>query len=206
MNTTPLRSAGISAAREYQSLPAWQKAIELAQSALKLSANIDNAVLDTEFCAAATRIATNIAAGSAKPNEQGMLNAYFDAQAATAEFNTVAVLAEKLGYISAEELASLTETNDAVARLLVGMRHGLKVEAKDEKRRSNEKAKLDREYEERQSRPRRDLRWRNREGYRASHYWQDRHRWWHRLRNGIRWPGYRGAVDGRADDRLQYVD
>lgn len=97
------------------------------------------------------RIATHIAAGSGKPNEQGILNSYFDAQAASAELDTLITLAERLGELKEEQAQPLQEERAAVTRLLVGMRHGLQVEAKDEKRKEREVATRDREHAERKN-------------------------------------------------------
>src|SRR5688572_3733863 len=98
MNTTnsaPLRAGGIAAAREYQDLPAWQKAISLTERAYALSEIFPAQALANELRAAAARIATHIAAASGKPSEQGILNSYFDAQAACAELSTLATVAER---------------------------------------------------------------------------------------------------------------
>ena len=160
-NSAPLRTGSIAAARDYADLPAWQKAIAVAERAYHLSESFAASSLATELRAAAARVATHIAAGSGKPNEQGILNSYFDAQAATAELATLTTLAERLGYISAEDAEAFAAEREAVARLLVGMRHGLKVEAKDEKRKEREVAGRDREHAERQERferkPKRDF-------------------------------------------------
>lgn len=160
-NSAPLRTGGIAAARDYAELPAWQKAIALAEQAFTLSKDFDSKELRRELCAAATRIATHIAAGSGKPNEQGILNSYFDAQAASAELDTLITLAERLGELKEEDAQPLQEERAAVTRLLVGMRHGLKVEAKDEKRKEREVATRDREHAERKERfdrkPKRDF-------------------------------------------------
>lgn len=163
-NSAPLRTGGIAASREYAELPAWQKAMALAEQAYRLTEDFparEHRGLGAELRAAAARIATHIAAGSGKPNEQGILNSYFDAQAACAELATMAMLAERLGYIEAEAASGFAEENQAVVRLLMGMRHGLKVEAKDEKRAAREVAERDREYAQRSERaarkPRRDF-------------------------------------------------
>lgn len=159
-NSAPLRTGGIAAARDYAELPVWQKAIALAEQAFTLSKDFDSKELRRELCAAATRIATHIAAGSGKPNEQGILNSYFDAQAASAELDTLITLAERLGELKEEHAQPLQEERAAVTRLLVGMRHGLKVEAKDEKRKEREVQTRDREHAERKERfdrkPKRD--------------------------------------------------
>jgi four helix bundle protein len=160
-NSAPLRAGAISASRDYAELPAWQKAIALAEQAYNLSKDFDAKELKREFVAAATRIATHIAAASGKPNEQGILNCYFDAQAAAAELDTVTVLAQRLGELKEEDAQAFQSDREAIARLLAGMRHGLKVEVKDEKRKEREVAERDREHAERKERfdrkPKRDF-------------------------------------------------
>lgn len=165
MNTqSTLRTGGIAASREYQDLPAWQKAITLAERAFQLTDAFparEHAGLAADLRAAATRIASHIAAASGKPTEQGILNSYFDAQAAMAELATLVTLAERLGFLNEADATAFSAERDEVSRLVVGLKHGIKVEAKDEKHKAREVATRDREYAERQERaerkPKRDF-------------------------------------------------
>lgn len=157
-NSAPLRAGAISAARDYQELPAWQKSIALAEATYKACEGFPVEALANEIRLAATRIATHIAAAAGKPSEQGMLNSYYDAQAANAEFSTLVTIADNLSYLrNAKDLQASAEE---ISRLLAGMRHGMKVEAKDTKRAQAEVAERDRAHAERAERferkPKRD--------------------------------------------------
>ena len=149
--TAPLR-AGINAARDYQDLPAWQKAIALVETLYGLtfaSEELKNLAADR-----AMNVATRIAASSVRANEAGIAAGYLEAQSSLAELATVLTIAERLGL---EDAASLQEQIDEISRLIIGMRHGLKVKAKDEEHAERAEAKLDREHEERQFRPKREF-------------------------------------------------
>lgn len=164
MTTKPLRTGGIAASRDYLDLPAWQKAITLAERAYALTDGFparEHAGIAAELRAAATRVASHIAAASGKQNEQGILNSYFDAQAAIAELATLAELATRLGYLAQDDATAFSAEREEVGRLVVGLKHGIKVEAKDEKIKAREQSTLDREHAERNERfdrkPKRDF-------------------------------------------------
>ena len=155
--TSPLRSAGISAAREYQDLPAWQKSVTLTEQLM--AAEFASPELKSLAVNRCLNIATRIAAASVRANEVGIAAGYQEAQSSVAELATVLAVAERTG-TSADFTAAL----DEISRLLTGMRHGLKVKAKDEERDAREESKRDREYDERQARPKREFKPRNRDG------------------------------------------
>jgi four helix bundle protein len=152
---TTLRTTGISAARDYKDLPAWQRAITLAEKIYAVTESFperEYAGLASSMRMSAVGIAANIAAGSGRTNEQGVADSYSKAQSTNAELSTQFELAKRLGY--SEENAEVSSMLDEISRLIVGMKHGLKVEAKDNVRAERDQGKRDREYKERTERPR----------------------------------------------------
>lgn len=150
MTEHTLRTAGIAAARDYQELPVWQKAVLLAEGMLAAPLPAE---LKPMACARAIDIATRIAAASVRPSEAGIAAGYQDAQSAAAELATILAVAVRTGFDAESTNAAL----DEIARLLIGMRHGLKVKAKDDERAERDSARREREFEQNRERPRREF-------------------------------------------------
>lgn len=134
-----LRTHAISAGRDYQELPAWSKAVALAEHIYSLREDATGLV--AHMRETALTIAASIAAASGRNNEFGMTDSYSKAQSAGAELITQITLAQRLGHLSQEQAEELTSGVDEIARLIVGMKHGLKVAAKDAERAEREAAK-----------------------------------------------------------------
>src|SRR5271170_6973975 len=112
MTTQTLRTAGINAGRDYQELPAWQKAIALTESiyeATEAFPEREYTGLAAMMRATALSIASSIAAASGRNNEHGMSDSYSKAQSATAELSTQCELAKRLGYIAVDFNEALEE-------------------------------------------------------------------------------------------------
>ena len=167
MTTQTLRTTGISASRDYQDLPAWTKAVAVAERIYALTENFpsrEHNGLSSQLRMSAVNIASNIASASSKNNEHGITDSYSRAQGAIAEVMTQLTIAARLGYTEEETATEVNEAMDEVSRLLTGMKHGLKVAAKDADRAEKAAAKLDREASERAERPRREYKPRDRDG------------------------------------------
>ncbi len=151
-STQPLRTPAVSAGRDYKTLPAWQKAMALTLRIFSLTENFpirEQAGLAASSRAFARRIATDIALASAEENDHGMAARYAEAQAAAAALSTELQLALELGYVKPDELSSLQEDADHVLRLIIAMKHGLKVHARDEARTKREGEREERAHEKR---------------------------------------------------------
>jgi four helix bundle protein len=159
--TQTLRTAGVSAARDYQDLPAWQKSLTLAQHVYIITDGFperEHAGLAAQMRAKAVEITASIAAASGRNNEFGMTDSYSKAQSATAELTTLLSLATRLDYVEATIASETASDIEEVSRLIVALKHGLKVAAKDEKRAAEDNEKRDREFKDRdRERPRRDF-------------------------------------------------
>jgi four helix bundle protein len=153
-----LRTHAISAGRDYQELPAWQKSMALAERVYALAE--DHAGLVAHMRETALTVAASIAAASGRHNEFGMTDSYSKAQSANAELMTQLTLAQRLGYLDQDTANDLLIAIDEVARLIVGLKHGLKVAAKDKENAEKDAAKAERdrsaERAERSDRPRRE--------------------------------------------------
>ena len=163
-----LRTGGISASRDYQDLPAWTKAMTLAERIYALSEDFperEHTGLSAQMRLSVIQVASYIAAGSAKNNENGIIESYSQSQGAAAELMTQLALAARLGYIGSDNADALNKELDEVSRLLVGLKHGLKVAAKEAERAERDALKAAkeaaaaerparREYADRGDRPR----------------------------------------------------
>ena len=95
-----LRTGGIAASREYQELPAWSKALTLAERIYAISEDFperEHMGLGRDMRASVLDISAFIAAGSAKSNEHGISESYGESQAAAAKLTTQLTLAARLG-------------------------------------------------------------------------------------------------------------
>lgn len=168
MTSTTLRTPALTAARDYQNLPAWQKSLALAEKIYSITDGFptrEHSGLAREMRLTAIEVSASLAAASGRNNEFGMTESYSKAQSATAELTTMIALASRLDYLDAVVASSAASEADEVNRHIAGLKHGLKVAAKDEKRAVEEKSKYEREANERsreRERPRRDFK--NRDG------------------------------------------
>src|ERR1700743_2139622 len=112
-----LRATGVNAARDYQQLPAWQKAIALAESIFSMTEHFplrEHAGLAAEMRRKSLEIAASIAAASGRNNEFGMTDSYSKAQSATAELATQGIIATRLDYIDSVVAQKLVENIEEV--------------------------------------------------------------------------------------------
>ena len=145
MTTEPLRTPAIAAARAYETLPAWQKSMTLAEQIYAATENFparEQQGLALVLRQSATYVASAIAAGSAGRDEEDITDYYREAQSALAEVATQVALAQRLGFIERE--SDITVAIDELTRLLIGLQHGLKVKAKDDERRARDEARDER--------------------------------------------------------------
>jgi|GEM_PF-3020452 len=144
MSTEPLKTPAISAARDYQTLPAWIKSMNLAEQVFAVTEDFperEHAGLAQQLRQAAVYVASAIAAGSAGVSEEDISEYYREAQSALAEVSTGLALAERLKYLDAGELNTLL---DEVSRLLIGLQHGLRIAARDAERAARDAARAER--------------------------------------------------------------
>ena len=154
MTTEPLRTPAIAAARAYETLPAWQKSMTLAEQIYAATETFparEQQGLGLLLRQSSVYVASAIAAGSAGRDEEDITDYYREAQSALAELATQIALANRLGLLA--EDAALGAHVDELTRLMIGLQHGLRVKAKDEERRARDEARS----EAREERPRREF-------------------------------------------------
>jgi four helix bundle protein len=155
MSATTLKATGITAARDFQDLPAWQKAMTLAEQVfakteafpLREHVGLASAMRDS-----VQNVASHIAGASAKSNEHAIGESYGNSQQALSILFTQATLAARLGYLSTDDALTMLTDLEEVERLLIGLRHGLKTQAKEEARVEREEAQRSREIEAKSAR------------------------------------------------------
>ncbi|MFN8971935.1 MAG: four helix bundle protein [Alphaproteobacteria bacterium] len=160
MTTEPLRTPAIAAARAYETLPAWQKSMSLAEALYAATEDFparEQNGLALVLRQSATYVASAIAAGSAGRDEEDITDYYREAQSALAEVATQVALAQRLGLINKD--SDVNAAIDELTRLLIGLQHGLKVKAKDDERRMRDEARAAHapRPEARDERPRREF-------------------------------------------------
>lgn len=150
MTAAPLKTPAISAAREFQELPAWQKSLTLAEQVYAKTERFplrEHVGLAAAMRQSAQAIPSHIASASGKTNDHGINESYSAAQQSLGALFTQATLATRLGHLSTEDAITMLEDIEEVERLIIGLRHGLKVQAKEDARVEREVAQRDREIE-----------------------------------------------------------
>lgn len=104
-------------------LEVWKAAMDLAKDVYELSNNfpeVENYGLAYQLRRTVTNIPSNIAAAASRKYGKESLRHLFKAKSFIYDAETQIYLAEKLGYISEEELNKILETLDTSRRLLFG--------------------------------------------------------------------------------------
>jgi len=113
----------------YRDLRVWQAAIDLVPAVyalLKRFPKEETFALAGQVRRAVVSVAANIAEGHARQHTREFLQHLSIARGSLAEVDTLLVIAEKLGYISAPELESVSEHLQKVRMLLYGLARGLR--------------------------------------------------------------------------------
>lgn len=104
-------------------LDVWNASMELAKDVFELSRNfpeIENFGLSYQLRTTVTNIPANIAAAASRKYGKESLTHLFNAKSDIYHVETQLYLAEKLAYISNEELNEILESLDAARKLLFG--------------------------------------------------------------------------------------
>lgn len=104
-------------------LDVWKSAMDLAKDAYELSRNfpeVENFGLGYQLRTTVTNIPSNIAAAASRKYGKESLHHLFQAKSDIYHVETQLYLAEKLAYISEEELNEILEKLDTARRLLFG--------------------------------------------------------------------------------------
>jgi four helix bundle protein len=116
----------------YRDLVAWQQAIELVVMVYEQTKSFpdhEKFGLTSQIRRAAVSVASNIAEGQGRGSPGEFRQFLGNAKGSIHEVETQLVIAEKLKYVSAEQISVVTEKADRVARLINGLTQSLKTKA-----------------------------------------------------------------------------
>ena len=114
--------------RRYQDLDVWKESIDLALNAYAKTASypdVERYGLVSQTRRAAVSISCNIAEGQGRSQPGEFLNQLSVARGSLQEFETLCILAHRLGYTTAEVLEALLTKSDRISRMLTGLRKTL---------------------------------------------------------------------------------
>ena len=119
-------SAGVSSFRE---LVVWQRGMDLVVEVYSVSKRFPNDErfgLTAQLRRAAVSIPANIAEGNARHSRAEYRHFISIAHGSVAELETELVIAERLGFTSAPELAAIRDQATVISRMLTNLRRSLK--------------------------------------------------------------------------------
>ena len=117
--------------RRYQDLKVWKESIDLALIAYAQTASYPDAErygLVSQTRRAAVSISCNIAEGQGRSQPGEFLNQLSVARGSLQEFETLCILANRLGYVTAEQVETLFTRCDSISRMLTGLRKSLELD------------------------------------------------------------------------------
>ena len=110
--------------RRYQDLDVWKESIELALVAYAQTAAFpatERYGLVSQTRRAAVSISSYIAEGQGRYQPGEFLNQLSVARGSLQEFETLCILANRLGYATADQLEELLTKSDRISRMLTGL-------------------------------------------------------------------------------------
>jgi four helix bundle protein len=115
---------------DFKDLIAWQKAIDLVVDVYKLTARFpdhERYGLTSQLRRSAVSIPSNIAEGHGRWTPAELVHGLRIANGSRQEAETQLIVAERLGYISDSETASLYSQLDEVGRIIFGLAGAIRV-------------------------------------------------------------------------------
>ena len=113
----------------YRDLDVWQKAMDLVLECYKLAQRFpsdERYGLISQIQRATVSVPANIAEGQARQYAKEFIHHLSIAQGSLAEVETYIQLAERLGYVSEEQVQGILNYTDQVARMIAGLQKSLK--------------------------------------------------------------------------------
>ena len=111
--------------RNYQDIIAWQRAIDLAVEIYRISAGFpreERFGLTAQVREASVSVSANIAEGSGRATSRDLLNFLSHARASLKESESLVLLAQRLGFVSAPDCAEAFRLAEETSRTLAGLR------------------------------------------------------------------------------------
>ncbi len=115
--------------RSYQELKVWQKSMDLVVSCYgvcKTFPTVEKYGLASQLQRAAVSIPANIAEGKHRQHTKEFLQHLSIASGSLAELETHLLIAERLKYISKQNIFSLLEQTTEISKMIYGLRKSLK--------------------------------------------------------------------------------
>ena len=112
----------------FKDLKVWQKAIELATSIFQVSSSFPNEEkfgLTSQMRRASVSIPSNIAEGSARTSKKAFANSLEISLGESFELETQMEIAKRIGFLSEEQIITLTASVSEIQRMLVGLKSSL---------------------------------------------------------------------------------
>lgn len=119
--------------RPHQNLDAWVKAIELVTDVYKGTEHFpreERYGLTIQIRRAAVSIAANIAEGAGRQSKKEFAHFLSNSQGSASELETELIIARRLGYLSEDGFARLTNTLERIGRLITGLRRHVSSEVR----------------------------------------------------------------------------
>lgn len=115
--------------QDFRDLVLWRKAMDLAAGTYRLSRQLpreETFALATQLRRSAVSIPSNVAEGSARRSTREFIAFLHIARGSLGELRTQCLIAERVGYLTASDLAPLERLMDDVGRLLNAVLAGLR--------------------------------------------------------------------------------
>jgi len=110
--------------QSYRDLKVWQQAIDLVPEVYQLLRKLpkeENYALADQIRRAVVSIAANIAEGQARQHTKEFLQHLSIARGSLAELDTLLTVAERLGYLKAEDMAPIQSSMAEIRMMLHGL-------------------------------------------------------------------------------------
>ncbi len=114
--------------RSHRDLQVWQLSMDLAQSVYELTGKFpkqEEYRITSQLIRAAISIPANIAEGNARSTRKDYANFIGIARGSSAELETLLMLAQRVGFGTQDEIATVLELNHRVGKMLTSLRKRL---------------------------------------------------------------------------------
>jgi len=115
--------------KSYRDLEVWQKAMDLVVLCYQMTNSFPKGeiyALSSQLRRAAVSIPANIAEGCARQHAKEFIQHLSIAYGSAAELETHVLVAERLGYVNGNEVATVLEKASEIGKMLNGLRKSLK--------------------------------------------------------------------------------
>ena len=115
--------------RNYRDLVVWNRAVEFVAEIYRISARFpreEKFGLTAQARRASVSVSANIAEGSGRATTRDLLNFLSHARGSLKEAESIVLVAQRLGFVSAADCIEALRLADETSRMLVGLRVSLR--------------------------------------------------------------------------------